>query len=77
VGGRPGGHVNLGKLILQHDGVIYVGGLSPYGIDAKLYRLRHAGIGAQWELLANQLLVPRIWHTAFLVPDEIANCTSI
>ncbi len=59
-------------------GVIYVSGALDNGIkSAKLYRLRHAGFDAQWEPLANQLLAPRGWGVAFLVPNEIANCTSL
>ena len=55
----------------QRGGVLYVGG-DKSGYSNSIYRLRHAG--AQWESLASTIATPRVWHSAFLVPDELVNC---
>lgn len=55
-------------------GVIVIGGDSLIGRLNKLYRLAHAE--AKWELLPQTLSIARAYHVAFLIPDELANCTS-
>jgi len=52
-------------------GVILVGG----PITA-LYRLKHAGINANWELLPQKLKTGNYWLRSFIIPDEMfPNCT--
>jgi len=58
----------------QRGGVLYVGG-DKGGYSNTIYRLRHAG--AQWEALATTIATPKVWHSAFLVPDELVNCQPI
>jgi hypothetical protein len=58
-------------------GVIYVGGGTFTGSPNVLYRLRHADQGANWEALASKIVTPRVWHSAFLVPDDLADCSPI
>ena len=58
----------------QRGGVLYVGG-DKSGYSNIVYRLRHAY--AQWEALATTIATPRVWHSAFLVPDELVNCQPI
>ncbi len=55
-------------------GVIFIGGNSAKDayLDS-LFRLDNAG--AQWEELPQKLLSGRDWHTAFLIPDYLTNCT--
>ena len=61
----------------QRGGIIYVGGDRdiPGPFSSIIYRLRHAG--AQWETLASKITTPRVWHSAFLVPDELVSCQPI
>ena len=57
-------------------GVIYIGGdigvLTP-----NIYRLRNLDLGSTWELLPHKLTTPRQWHTAFLMPDDLFQCTFV
>jgi len=55
-------------------GIILVGGESNsnYYLNT-LYRLPHAE--GEWELMPQKLTIGRLSHVAFLVPDEITNCT--
>ena len=39
-----------------------------------MFRLPHAGEDAEWEELPQKLKTGRYYSTAFLIPDEIANC---
>ena len=53
--------------------VVLVGG---NGISDKLiFRLDHAGEGHEWQRLRQMLAMAHNGHTAFLVPDDYANCT--
>ena len=57
-------------------GVIIVGGYrSEFGLLDTLYRLPHAGVGAEWSEMRQKLSRGRSVHVAFLVPDDVANCT--
>ena len=58
----------------QRGGILYVGGAKGV-LSSIIYRLRHAG--AQWETLASIITTPRVWHSAFLVPDELVSCQPI
>jgi hypothetical protein len=60
-----------GSPIVEHPrgGVLIIGGLS-------IYYLPHAGSNAAWETLPQQLKTPREWLTAFLIPDNIVNCSN-
>jgi hypothetical protein len=40
-----------------------------------LLRLPHAGLDAEWEEIPQKLKVGRHNHIAFMVPDEITNCS--
>ena len=55
----------------QTGGVLYVGGYSGSFTNI-IFRLRHAK--AQWETLASTIATPRMWHSAFLVPNDLVNC---
>ena len=50
-------------------GLIVVGGFS-----GNMYRLRHAGLDAQWETLAQQPQLKLTYTVAVPIPDEIAIC---
>ena len=54
------------------DGAILVGGMSSAGLLNKLYQL--VDTDSAWTEMAQQLQVARRWGTAFLVPDDIAQC---
>jgi hypothetical protein len=58
----------------QRGGVLYVGG-DIGGFTNVIYRLRHAA--ANWEVVPSKIAIPRSWHSAFLVPDELTNCQPI
>jgi hypothetical protein len=42
-----------------------------------IYSLAHAGPDAEWSLLPQKLKTPRREHQAFLVPDDITECSEI
>ena len=57
-------------------GVILVGGYTPLGHSTSLYRLKHGGLNAQWELMEQKLKVGNHYITAFIIPDVIVQiCT--
>jgi len=58
----------------QRGGILFVGG-EKGGYTGNIYRLRHAG--AQWESLASSLSIPKMYPSAFLVPDELVNCRPV
>ena len=59
-------------------GVILVGGYNDndnqVGLKT-LLRLSHLGDGGTWKEMPQRLSAPRGEHAAFLVPDDITQCT--
>ena len=64
-----------GAAIVEHPlgGVALIGGRDGINKIENIYHLQHGGNNAQWELLPQKLRVARQEHTAFLVPDELAD----
>ncbi len=60
----------------QNGGVVLIGGysVSNYYLDT-LYRLPHGGQDATWTRMEQKLKTGRNLHTAFLVPDNIVDCS--
>jgi hypothetical protein len=66
----------LAQLVEDADGgVVLIGGLTMgmYYLDT-LFRLPHAGQDGKWVELPQKLKIGRDSHTAFMVPDNLANC---
>jgi hypothetical protein len=64
------------ELVEDADGgVVLVGGRSEgmTNLDT-LFRLPHAGQDGKWEELPQKLKMGRYSHTAFMVPDNLADC---
>ncbi len=64
------------QLVEDADGgVVLVGGQAE-GMPPldTLFRLPHAGQDGKWEELPQKLKMGRYFHTAFMVPDNLANC---
>jgi hypothetical protein len=60
----------------QYGGVVLIGGVvSTLGRLDMLYHLPHAGIDAKWSEMEQKLKTGRYFHSAFLVPDNIAGCS--
>jgi hypothetical protein len=60
----------------QKGGVILVAGeSSSNGYLDKLYQLPHGGVHAEWRQMQQKIKVGRRYHVAFLVPDNIADCS--
>ena len=53
-------------------GLIVIGGSNPN--PGTLYRLRHAGLNAQWETLVQKSQLNLKNAVAIPIPDEIAIC---
>jgi N-acetylneuraminic acid mutarotase len=60
----------------QNGGVVLIGGYSSSTdrVDT-LYQLPHGGQDAVWTKMEQKLKTGRYAHTAFLVPDNIADCS--
>jgi hypothetical protein len=60
----------------QNGGIILIGGYSSSKekFDT-LYQLPHGGLDAAWTKLEQKLKTGRYFHTAFLVPDHIVDCS--
>jgi hypothetical protein len=60
----------------SHGGVVLIGGESPYSAFlGTLFQLPHAGQNAVWTQMEQKLKLGRRQHTAFLVPDNIVDCS--
>jgi hypothetical protein len=60
----------------QNGGVVLIGGSSPSdGTLDTLYQLPHGGQDAVWTKIEQKMKIGRLWHTAFLVPDSIVDCS--
>jgi hypothetical protein len=60
----------------QNGGVILIGGYSsPGGNLDTLYQLLHGGQDAVWTKMEQKMNTGRYAHTAFLVPDNIVDCS--
>jgi hypothetical protein len=60
----------------QNKGVVLIGGYgkSNGSLDT-LYHLLHGGKDAVWTKMEQKLKTGRNYHTAFLVPDNIVDCS--
>ncbi len=60
----------------QNGGVVLIGGRSPSveNLDT-LYQLPHGGQDAVWTKMEQKMQTGRRLHTAFLVPEKIADCS--
>ncbi len=60
----------------QNGGVVLIGGrLSSVSNLDTLYHLPHGGQDAVWTEMEQKMKTGRNWHTAFLIPDNIADCS--
>jgi hypothetical protein len=60
----------------QNGGVVLIGGYSPsVGTLDTLYQLPHGGQDAVWTKMEQKMKTGRAWQTAFLVPDNIVDCS--
>jgi hypothetical protein len=60
----------------QNGGVALIGGESSSGDNlGTLYKLPHGGQDAVWTRMKQKLKDGRRYHTAFLVPDNIVDCS--
>jgi hypothetical protein len=59
----------------QNGGLVLIGGQSPSVSKlGTLYQLPHGGQEAVWTKKEQMMKTRRYFHTAFLIPDNIANC---
>ncbi len=60
----------------QHGGAVLIGGVSSSaGILDTLYQLPHGGQDAVWTKMEQKMNTGRYDYTAFLVPDNIVDCS--
>ncbi len=60
----------------QNGGVVLIGGYSPsVGRLDTLYQLPHGGQDAVWTKMEQKMNTGREQHTAFMVPDNIVDCS--
>ncbi len=60
----------------QNGGVVLIGGYSPSaGRLDTLYQLPHGGQDAVWIKMEQKMQTKRYYHTAFLVTDNIVDCS--
>jgi hypothetical protein len=60
----------------RNGGVVLVGGRNKSGdYLTTLFHLPHAGQDARWRKMEQKLKSARYWHTAFLVPNDIVECS--
>jgi hypothetical protein len=60
-----------------NGGVVLIGGVTSNYEDAHgaLFQLSHGGWNAHWTRMRQHLKVPRLYHTSFLIPDNIVDCS--
>jgi hypothetical protein len=60
----------------QNGGVVLIGGAASFDeIFDTLYHLPHGGQDAVWTKMEQKLNTGRHWHTAFLIPDNLVDCS--
>jgi hypothetical protein len=60
----------------QNGGVVLIGGLSSSYVNLdSLYQLPHGGHDAAWTKMEQKMKTGREEHTAFMVPDNIVDCS--
>jgi hypothetical protein len=60
----------------QNGGVVLIGGYSPAVVNLDtLYQLPHGGQDAVWTKMEQKTKTERNSHSAFLIPDNIADCS--
>jgi hypothetical protein len=60
----------------KNGGVVLIGGRSSsVGYLDTLYQLPHGGQDAVWTKMEQKMQTGRRLHTAFLVPEKIADCS--
>ena len=60
----------------QNGGVVLIGGESESEANLDtLFQLPHGGLDAAWTQMDQKLKIGRYSHTAFLVPDNIVDCS--
>ncbi len=60
----------------QNGGVVLIGGYSPsVGTLDTLFQLPHGGQDAVWTKMEQKVKIGRYSHTAFLIPDNIVDCS--
>jgi hypothetical protein len=61
----------------QNGGVVLIGGSKSSSVDSldTLYQLPHGGQDAAWIKMEQKMNTGRRLHTAFLVPDNIVDCS--
>jgi hypothetical protein len=58
-----------------NGGVVLIGGESKAASLDTLYQLPHGGQDAKWTKMEQKLKTERFYHTAFLIPDNTADCS--
>jgi hypothetical protein len=60
----------------QNGGVVFIGGYSPdVGYLDTLYQLPQGGLDAVWAKMQQKMITGRGYHTTFMVPDNIVDCS--
>ena len=60
----------------QNGGVVLVGGYSDSENHlSTLRQLPHGGAEAEWSEMEQKLKIGKFWHSAFLVPDNVVDCS--
>jgi hypothetical protein len=61
----------------QNGGIVLIGGDSSSSVGSldTLYQLPHGGQDAVWTKMEQKMKIGRFDHTAFLVPDNIVDCS--
>jgi hypothetical protein len=61
----------------QNGGVVLIGGYSSSPVNKldTLYQLPHGGQDAVWTKMEQKMNFERWQHTAFLVPDNLVDCS--
>jgi hypothetical protein len=60
----------------QNGGVVLIGGRSSSGENLDtLYQLPHGGQDAAWTKIEQKMKTGRSYHTAFMIPDNIVDCS--
>ncbi len=70
-------HIGYSQMVEDpNGGVVLIGGTT-YSLDNldTLYKLIHAGQDGAWTKMKQKLMTGRVWHTAFLIPDNIVDCS--
>jgi hypothetical protein len=67
--------IDSAKMVEDPNGGVILVGVSSNSYRNTLYQLPHGGADAVWTKMEQKMKIGRLNHVAFLVPDDVVDCS--